>query len=221
MGRERIGWLGGSFDPVHEGHLSIARAAAEALDLDRVLLVPARNPPHKTDRSLAPSADRMALLLQAVAGDPLLEACDVELRREGLSYSFDTAQQLLAELPDGVRLYYIIGADTLADLPNWHRIAELCELVTFCAVARGGVELDAEPLAALIGEAGVRRIEQHCLHLPPHPASSTAVRAALAARRRPEHLPPGVWEQIVSRGLYGAGGRSSSGSSRGSGRSKP
>jgi nicotinate-nucleotide adenylyltransferase len=221
VGTQRIGWLGGSFDPVHDGHLAIARAAADALELDRVLLVPARNPPHKTDRVLAPAEDRLALLRLAVAGDPRLVPCDAELRREGLSYSYDTARELLATLPAGARLYYVIGADTLADLPHWHRIAELCGLVTFCAVAREGVALDAAPLLPLLGPDGVRRIEEHCLRLPPHPASSTAVRAALVAGERPEHLPPGVWDEIVRRGLYGAGGRSSRGSSRGLGRSKP
>jgi len=205
----RVGWLGGSFDPVHAGHLHIARGAAAALGLDRVLLVPANEPPHKRGRLLASGADRLALLHVACDGDPLLQPCDAELRRGGVSYSVDTARQLLAELAPGTELYAIVGADTLADLPNWRSVAELCTLVTFCPVAREGQGLDASPLEPLIGKAGVERIEGHVVRLPVHPASSTAVRAALAAGRVPEHLPPGVADEIARRGLYGLGGAAS------------
>ena len=219
-GALRLGWLGGSFDPVHEGHLHIARGAAAALDLSRVLLVPAHQPPHKRDRILAPDADRLALLELACRGDPRLVACDLELRRGGISWSIDTARALLAAQPPGTRLFAIVGADTLADLPTWREASELLRLVTFCPVARDGREPDASPLLALAGAEPVDRIRRHVLHLPPHPASSTAVRAALAARGQPEWLPPGVLDEIRRRGLYGFGGASSSDSS-GAARSKP
>ncbi len=213
MTAPRIGWLGGSFDPVHAGHVAIARGAADALRLERVLLVPAHEPPHKRGRPLAPGADRLALLALACAADPRLQPHDAELRRGGVSYSVDTARQLLAELPPGARLFAIIGADMLADLPRWHRVAELCGLATFCPVARAGQPLDVEPLRPLIGADGVARIERHVLRLPPHPASSTAIRSALAEGRVPEGLPPGVADEIARRKLYGAGGSSSSESS--------
>jgi nicotinate-nucleotide adenylyltransferase len=201
-GALRLGWLGGSFDPVHEGHLHIARGAADALGLARVLLVPAHQPPHKLDRVLAPDEDRLALLRIACRGDPRLQPCDVELRRGGVSYSIDTARALLAVEPPGTQLYAIVGADTLADLPTWRQAAELLRLVTFCPVVRNGQPPDPSPLVRLAGEEPVERIRRHVLHLPPHPASSTAVRAALAAGRVPEHLPPGVAEEIRRRGLY-------------------
>ncbi len=217
----RTGWLGGSFDPVHEGHVHIARAAADRLDLKRVLLVPAHRPPHKTDRTLAPDEDRLALLEIACRLDLRLQPCDIELRRTGLSYSFDTARELIRSEPEGTELFYIIGADTLADLPNWHRIDELCRLVTFVAITREGQELDPAPLVPVIGETEVARIAEHCLHLPPHPASSTAVREGLAEGERPEHLDDAVWAEIEARGLYGAGGRSSSSRRGGSGTAMP
>ena len=220
MDGPRIGWLGGSFDPVHAGHLGIALGAAEALGLERVLLVPAHVPPHKRDRLLAPDADRLALLRIAARADPRLAPCDVELRRQGVSFSYDTARELLAGLPAGTRLFAIVGADTLADLPNWHRIRELAELVTFCSVAREGCELDPGALEAGLGSRAVAAVRAHVLRLPVHPASSTAVRAALARGELPEWLPPGVGEEIRRRGLYGLGGASSSGSS-GSERSRP
>lgn len=219
-GAPRLGWLGGSFDPVHAGHLHIARGAADALSLPRVLLVPAHQPPHKLDRRLAPDADRLALLAIACRADPRLQPCDVELRRGGVSFSIDTARALLAAEPAGTQLYAIVGADTLADLPTWRQAAELLRLVTFCPVVRNGQPPDPAPLARLAGEEPVERIRRHVLHLPPHPASSTAVRAALAAGQQPADLPPGVWEELVRRRLYGAGGAVSSDNS-GAERSKP
>lgn len=206
----RIGWLGGSFDPVHAGHIAIARLAADRLELDRVLLVPAAIPPHKRDRRLASGEDRLALLELACAADERLEPCDVELQRDGPSYSYDTACELHELLGPDTELLYVIGADTLADLPNWHRTADLCALVTFCAVTREGTELDPEPLLPLVGEEGVERIRRHLLVVDPHPASSTAIRAALFAGETPDWLPDGVLAEIDRRGLYGRSGASSS-----------
>ncbi len=213
-----LGWLGGSFDPVHEGHVHIARLAADHWDLSRVLLVPARAPPHKTDRTLAPGADRLALLEIAARADARLSPCDIELRREGLSYSYDTARELHELFGPDTRLHYVIGADTLADLPNWHRIAELCELVTFCSISRAGQELDTAPLAPLIGGDGAAELARNCLRAPPHPASSTAIREGLRAGRRPSYLDDSVWDAIVQRDLYGAGGRTDSSRSGGNSR---
>jgi len=212
-----VGWLGGSFDPVHEGHLAVARAAAEHLDLERVLLVPAAQPPHKLDRVLAPGEARLALLELACQDDPRLVPCDVELRRPGPSFSYDTALELRRLLGPDTALYFLIGADTLADLASWHRLAELSELVTFCSVTRPGVALDPDYLRPLLGEPGVERLRRHLLHMPPHPASSTAIRAELAAGRRPEHVPAAVLDAIAASGLYGSSGSSSSSSPSSSG----
>jgi nicotinate-nucleotide adenylyltransferase len=216
----RVGWLGGSFDPVHDGHLAIARRAAEHLGLDYVLLVPAPRPPHKPDKILAPAEVRLALLESATAGDPRLLPCDIELERDGPSYSIDTAHALKEWLGSGVELFYIIGADTLADLPNWYRIADLCEAVTFCAVTRPGTELDPSPMERVVGPSAAARIREHLLEMEPHPASSTAIREALSRGERPEHVPEVVLQEIARRGLYGAGGASSSETS-GIGGTKP
>ena len=220
MTAARIGWLGGSFDPVHAGHLHIARGVAEALGLERVLFVPARRPPHKRERRLAPDEDRLALLELACRVDPRFETCDVELRRPGLSYSHDTALQLRAALPPGARLFAIVGADTLADLPNWHRIRELAELVEFCPVRRDGRMPAAGELLAALGQRAVDAIARNTVTLPEHPASSTAVREQLQRGELSDWLPPGVGAEIRRRGLYGFGGGSSSDSS-GSSRSAP
>jgi len=201
----RVGWLGGSFDPVHEGHIRAAIAAADALGLERVLLIPAGQPPHKPQRALASGADRLALLAIAARADRRLEPCDLELRRAGPSYSIDTARQLLGARPPGTRLFFILGADMLADLPNWRRVGELARLVTFCPVARPGTPLQLEPLRAALGAEATERLGRHLVAAPLHPASSTAIRAALARGERPEWLPEGVAEEIAARRLYGYG----------------
>ncbi len=190
----------------------MARAALEQLDLDAVLLVPAAIPPHKRDRQLASGADRLALLALACADEERLLASDVELRRDGISYSYDTACALREELGPGAALFFVIGADTLAELPSWYRIEELGRLVTFCPVTRAGTSLDTGHLRPLLGDEGAAAVARHCLHIEPHPASSTVVRAQLRAGEAPEHLPPGVAEEIRRRGLYrnGGGGATSS-----------
>lgn len=201
-----MGWMGGSFDPVHDGHLAIARAAADKLGLGRVLMIPAAIPPHKRDRRLASGADRLALLSLACASDPRLQPSDVELQREGPSYSYDTALELRRRYGESTPLYFIVGADTLQDLASWYRIAELAELVTFCAVTRPGSSLDPEFLVPTIGNPAVARIAEHAITVEPHPAASTAIREALARGDVPDHVPPSVYAAITERGLYGAGG---------------
>lgn len=211
-GPRRIGWLGGSFDPVHAGHLHVAREARAALDLERVLLVPAAVPPHKQGLTLAPGEDRLALLRVACAGDPDLVPCDLELHREGPSWSCDTADELIADLGEGVQLFAVIGADTLADLHTWRRLDDLVRQVVFCPVTRPGTSLDTDHLLEVIGAEAVAAIQAHTLHIPPHPASSTAVRQELRAGGPVEHLDPEVLDEIRRRGLYSSqdGGASSS-----------
>lgn len=207
----RVGWLGGSFNPVHEGHLHVARVALDRLALDQVLLVPARAPPHKLHLSLAPGDDRLALLRLACADDPRLVPCDLELSRQGPSYSVDTARELGQQLPPGARIFALVGADTLADLPTWRSLAELAERVTFCAVSRPGTVLSTEHLIGVVSEPARKRIAEHLLEVDPHPASSTEVRRALQAGEAPPHLNPDVLAEIRRRGLYSsqAGGASS------------
>jgi len=209
-GGRRIGWLGGSFDPIHDGHLAIARRALDHLRLERVLLVVAAQPPHKPGRRLAPAEQRLQLVRLAIAGDPRLQACDVELQRSGPSYSVDTAAALHEHFGRGLELFFILGADMLADLPQWHRVGELCRRVTFCAVTRPGTPLDPEPMARIGGAPLVASIRAHLLEMEPHPASSTAVREALARGETPPHLPPAVAAEVRRLGLYGAGGFSDS-----------
>ncbi len=133
---QRIGIYGGSFDPVHTGHLILARDAVEQLGLSRMIFVPAAVSPHKLGRAPgAPGSLRLEMLRAAVAGEPTFEVDPCELGRAGPSYSIDTILALRARLP-GAELSYLIGADNVRELHTWHRIDELRALVTFVVFHR-------------------------------------------------------------------------------------
>jgi nicotinate-nucleotide adenylyltransferase len=133
----RIGIFGGSFDPVHLGHQLVAQAALEELRLDRVFFVPAAQSPFKPDRQLAPAATRVAMLRLALAGKIWAEVDLQEIGRGGISYSIDTVRGFGGRFP-GAELFYLIGADHVAQLPKWRDSAELGKLATFVIIPRPG-----------------------------------------------------------------------------------
>ncbi len=190
----RVAFLGGSFDPVHEGHLAIARAALREARLGRVFLVPAATPPHKIDRRLAVARDRLAMVRLAVRGEPRIGVLDLEIRKGGVSYTVETVERMRRRLGKAARLFWIIGADTLPELPTWKDAPRLYDLVEFLVAPRPGFAPRTPP--------GVRAIR---LRAPRRRASSTAVREALRAGRTDvPAVPPGVLDYIRRRGLYGA-----------------
>ena len=134
---ERIGVFGGSFDPVHMGHLTIAQDAVEQLELNRLIFVPAAVPPHKQDKTLVEGRHRFEMLQLATEANLSFEVSDMELQRGGISYTFDTIKQIQFEHP-GAELFFIIGLDSLAELHLWRNIEPLLELCTVVPFARGG-----------------------------------------------------------------------------------
>lgn len=135
---QRVGILGGTFDPIHLGHLILAQTAVEMLDLSRLLLVPCGDPPHKSVADIAPARHRLAMVEAALEDDLVCEPCGIEVHREGPSYSIDTVQEVRARFPDA-GIYFIIGADTITELHSWHRIGELLQLCTVVTFRRPGV----------------------------------------------------------------------------------
>ncbi len=134
----RVGVFGGSFDPVHFGHLFLAEYCREACGLDRVLFVPAGQPPHKAESTLTAGQHRLAMLELAVSDNPGFEVTDLELQREGPSYTVDTLAELSQAAP-GDEFFLLMGADMLQDFPNWREPQRICELAKLAVVARDGL----------------------------------------------------------------------------------
>lgn len=142
---KRIGLFGGSFDPVHVGHLFIARAAVETLSLDRLFFLPAAQSPFKPERGLAPGADRARWLRLALAGWTSAEVITEELDRGGVSYTIETVREYVRRFP-GAELFWLIGGDHLPTLPKWREATTLGSLVQFAVAARPGLESVAPAL---------------------------------------------------------------------------
>lgn len=206
-----IGVLGGTFDPVHHGHLRFALEAVEALRLRVLKLVPARVPPHRPVPAAAPE-DRLAMLEAAVAGACALEVDGRELARPGPSYTVDTLAELRAEHP-GEPICLCLGADAFRGLHTWHRWREILALAHLAVARRPGERLPARgAIAALLQGAHVEGPEGLAarlaggvvlVDLPGLEVSATRIRALLAAGRDPRWLlPDPVLEIIRERGLY-------------------
>ncbi len=196
----RIGIFGGTFNPIHSAHLTTARGALTALALDRVLLMVAADPPHKAVAGAVPGSDRLRMARLAADGVPGLAVSDLELRREGKSYTVDTLRALHEAYP-GSELFLIVGSDMLQDIPAWREPAELLRLAAIAAVPRGGyAQEDAAAAALLRGDYGARVIP---LPLRPPALSSTEIRRRLfAGLPVTGMLPPAVEDEVYDSGLY-------------------
>lgn len=199
--------FGGSFDPVHNGHLQLARAVVERKLADEVLLVPAGHPPHKPAGELAPAEDRMEMLRLAVATEPGFSTSDIELKRAaGFTYTIDTLAILSQVFPE-YDLVFLLGMDSLRDLHQWHRAPELVSHHRLLIYPRPGVRPPAYfELAQRFGARNAHKLFDSVLDgFPLFDLSATRIREALAAKRRIEGLcPEAVERYIYSHSLYGA-----------------
>lgn len=198
--------FGGTFDPVHVGHLNLARQLLERRGLAQFVFVPAARPPHKQDQAIAPAAARLAMLELALAGEPRFFVSDFELRRRRLSYTVDTATHFGRRFGD--RLFLVIGADSLRDLHCWHASARLVSTFNLLVYPRPGYPLPAAAdLAARFGAANAARLLAAVVPGTEVDVSSTEIRARLAAGKSVNGLlPPPVIEYIQAQRLYGAPG---------------
>ena len=194
--------LGGSFDPIHLGHLIAAEETARQLQLDQVLLTPAKDQWRKPDRDLVLAPDRLAMVRLAVAGNPRLGVSEVDLRREGSSYTKDTLADLDAEFAGGADLFFVLGFDAVTDLPNWREPARILQLATLVTVVRPGYSIPWEALEAVSPQA---RDRIRPITMPEVGISSTEVRRRLAAGESVRYwVPDTVIDYIHQHHLYGA-----------------
>lgn len=197
----RIGLLGGSFDPIHVGHLHIARQACAHLDLDHVVFAPAGQPPHKRNRELSEPEHRFEMVRLAVADQPCFSVSRIDLDRPGPNYSVDTVRLLHEAWGPGVRIYFLIGADSLADLPTWHQPRRLLELCQVVVVDRPGYDVDLDELERRFPGAAESILFME--HAPMFDVSSTEIRRRAAEGRPIEGaVPPVVAAYIEAHGLY-------------------
>ena len=210
-----VALFGGTFDPVHCGHLCAARAAQQAFGLDRIEFIPVARPPHKLDRPITAFAHRYAMVSLACAGAAAFVPSLLEGPEEGggkANYSIDTVRKVAAQLPPPDRLYFLIGADAFLDLPHWREGTALIESCDFILVSRPGFSIaeiarvvPAELRAGAEKESSLplRRSTLHLLPTVDSDVSSSGIREAVAAGRSLTGLvPDAVAEYIQKQGLY-------------------
>ena len=204
-GAGRIGILGGTFDPVHVGHLVCAEAVREALGLERVVLMPAGEPSFKRGATAAAPADRLAMVDLAVGDDSHLAYSGLEVARDGVTYTADTLRALRRRLPASCEIVFIVGADSFLTLDRWHESSSLGALASFAVATRPGFHLDAEALERVRERCG---IEPAIVPVPALAIASRDLRARAAAGGSLRYLvPDSVADFIEARGLYGGAGK--------------
>ncbi|HEX3050318.1 MAG TPA: nicotinate-nucleotide adenylyltransferase [Aggregatilineaceae bacterium] len=200
MNTNRLGIYGGTFDPPHLGHLVLAETAADSLDLSRVLFVPAADPPHKSSRAVRASAvHRLNMVERAIAGNPRFALSRVDMDRPGPHYTVDMLTLLHAEYP-GMDLTFLIGSDSLRDLPTWSRPAELIQLAALGVMLRPGITPDIDALERQIPglKARVSWIDAPLIEMS---ASRLSTRIAAGKSVRYQ-VPDAVCAYIEEQGIY-------------------
>lgn len=218
----RLGLFGGSFNPIHNGHLAIAKQAHDILKLDRTLFIPTGDPPHKRDGALAPAQHRYEMVRLAIAGIPAFKLSDIEITRQGKSYSIDTVRELQRRYGPATTLFFLIGLDAFLDLPSWREPDALLAACSFVVISRPSrlfTTLATLPFLkniaieklALLDKETLHRLDLPlpsgqtiiCLSLPPSPISASDIRQRVQREAELENLlPPPVESYILHLQLY-------------------
>ncbi|MBU1259728.1 MAG: nicotinate-nucleotide adenylyltransferase [Planctomycetes bacterium] len=201
---EKIVIFGGTFDPVHIGHIEVAQAAAENIGAKKVVLVPARRSPHKQQRPVASDKDRIAMLKLAVMDKNLFQISPIELNRAEPSYTIDTIRHFKQQFGEGCELFWLIGADMLESLPKWHKIDELMSECNICVMNRGGFEKpDFNRLTSSLNIENIKKLRKNTIETPKINISSTEIRQRLMTGGDVSGLTcPAVLNYIQKHNLY-------------------
>lgn len=201
----KIGVMGGTFDPIHNGHLVTSEEARYQFELEKVIFIPSARPPHKRDIKHSPFEDRYKMVELAVEGNDHLSASMLEMEREGLSYTIDTLHQLRRIHGADTELFFITGADAILEILTWKDPGEILALSQLIAATRPGYHLErlneALPEYNSHGEPAVGKV--HAMEIPALSISSTDIRQRVRKSRPFRYLvPEPVWSYIVEKGLY-------------------
>ncbi|MDC4223567.1 MAG: nicotinate-nucleotide adenylyltransferase [Candidatus Manganitrophus sp.] len=216
-----IGLLGGTFNPIHNGHLYIAEAVREKFHLDRILFIPSGTPPHKKEEEIPPARHRLEMTRLALVDRPHFELCEMEVKRAGKSYSVETVSELKRFYPRD-RLFFIIGTDAFFDLPTWREPERLLSLCDFVVVTRPGHPFSQLPSLGPLQKIDLKSLMElerrkegivtfpvtsetslHFISLPPSPISASEIRKKLAAGEDTKNLlPDPVASYIIKNKIY-------------------
>jgi nicotinate-nucleotide adenylyltransferase len=201
----RLGLFGGTFDPVHYGHLLLAECCREQCRLDAVWFLPAAVPPHKRNRRLTPVAARVEMLELAIAGHPAFSVSRYEADRGGVNYTVDTLAHFHEQDPEG-ELFFLLGADMLYDLPSWREPGRVCRLATAVVVRRSGEKaVDLDCLSQVATPEWIERIRRNEVEMPEIGISSTEIRRRVGAGLSIRYQTPRAVEKYIqTHGLYAA-----------------
>jgi nicotinate-nucleotide adenylyltransferase len=201
----RLGLFGGSFDPVHYGHLLLAECCREQCRLDEVWFLPAATPPHKQSRVLTPAMQRFEMLELAVGGQEAFKVSRIEVERGGVSYTVDTLDELSRQQP-ARQLFFLLGADSLDDLPRWREPERICQLAVPVVVSRPGAPApNYDVLAPLVSPSRLEDIRRHRVEMPQIGLSSRELRNRAAQKLSIHYRTPRAVEMyILAHQLYRA-----------------
>ncbi|MCA9125427.1 MAG: nicotinate-nucleotide adenylyltransferase [Planctomycetales bacterium] len=201
--RQRIGVIGGTFDPIHIGHLLVAERVRETLALNQVRFIPAATSPLKIAGEAADGKHRLEMVKLAIGGNSYFIADDRELRRGGKSYTVDTLAELHADFPEA-DLVFLMGADSLMTLDRWHQPEKICQLAFVAVVARGGEDTpDMSKLERYLPAGKREKLDDHLIRMPQIEISSSEIRSQLQQRRSVRYqLHPATAAYIEAHQLY-------------------
>jgi nicotinate-nucleotide adenylyltransferase len=202
MGPGKIGIMGGTFDPIHYGHLVTAEAAREKFCLDKVIFVPSGNPPHKRNKEISPGIDRVNMTVLATANNPYFEVSDIELKRDGYTYTVDTLKEFIKMYGENTRFYFITGADAVMEILTWKDVSTILKLCRIVSAYRPGSDINK--FRSMVDELErVHRSNIHLIEVPALAISSTEIRKRVKSGITIKYLlPEKVEKYILEKGLY-------------------
>jgi len=204
MADRKIALFGGTFDPIHLGHTAVAAEACKHIGAEKIIFVPAKRSPLKGSIPKAGDADRLKMIALAIAGNKNFQLSDYELQKPAPSYTLQTVRHFQAEFGGETAIYWLLGADSIEDLPYWHRIVELIDQCNLSTMYRAGCDRpDFSRFESIWGRQRVEKLQRHVVPTSLIDISSTEIRNRLAAGRDvSDMLHPAVADYIYSHGLY-------------------